>query len=77
MTQHKTSRVTPHKCGVLFFYKYNMKKKALNELSDYIREQTTQEILKEILIIISQMNETIKRLEKALNEHTDFVKGGF
>jgi hypothetical protein len=60
-----------------FFYKYNMKKKALNELSDYIREQTTQEILKEILVIISQMNETIKRLEKALNEHTDFVKGGF
>ncbi len=60
-----------------FFYKYNMKKKALNELNDYIREQTTQEILKEILVILSQMNETIKRLEKALNEHTDFVKGGF
>ncbi|WP_170930538.1 hypothetical protein [Fibrobacter sp. UWB1] len=54
-----------------------MKKKALNELNDYIREQTTQEILKEILVILSQMNETIKRIEKALNDHTDFVKGGF
>ncbi|OWV26582.1 hypothetical protein B7988_05325 [Fibrobacter sp. UWB1] len=61
----------------MLFYKYNMKKKALNELNDYIREQTTQEILKEILVILSQMNETIKRIEKALNDHTDFVKGGF
>ena len=68
--------MTPHIYGVLF-YKYNMKKKALNELSDYIREETTQEILKEILVILSQMNETIKRIEKALNDHTDFVKGGF
>ena len=54
-----------------------MKKKSLNEISDYIREQSTQEILKEILVIISQMSESIKRIEKALNEHTDFVKGGF
>ena len=69
--------MTPHYYGVLFFFFYNMKKKALNELNDYIREQTTQEILKEILVILSQMNETIKRIEKALNDHTDFVKGGF
>ncbi|OWV23880.1 hypothetical protein B7982_05470 [Fibrobacter sp. UWB2] len=59
------------------FYKYHMKKQAIQDLNDYIREQTTQEILKEILFIMSQMNETIKRIEKALNEHTDFVKGGF
>ena len=76
MTQQKSKPCEPHKCGVLF-YKYNMKKNALNELNDYIKEQTTQEILKEILVILSQMNKTIERIEKALDEHTKFARGGF
>lgn len=60
-----------------FFYKYNMKKQALKEMNEYIKEQTTQEILKEILVILSQMNKTIERIEKALDEHTKFARGGF
>jgi hypothetical protein len=54
-----------------------MKKNALKEMNDYIKEQTTQEILKEILVILSQMNKTIERIEKALDEHTKFARGGF
>ena len=67
----------PHFFGVPFFYKYNMKKQALKELNEYVKEQTNQEILKQILVILSQMNETIKRIEKAFDEHTKFARGGF
>ena len=54
-----------------------MKKQALKELNDYIKEQTTQELLKEILAILSQMSETMKRIEKTLDEHAKFARGGF
>lgn len=54
-----------------------MKKQALKDLNEYVKEQTNQEILKQILVILSQMNETIKRIEKALDEHTKFARGGF
>ena len=68
--------MTPHKCGVLF-YKYNMKKQSKNDLNEYIIEKTKQELLKEILTILSQMSETMKRIEKTLDEHAKFARGGF